>query len=49
MLNMNTVAVWTSDGKMLGSSYFVDGSCPSITAEQVVNLILNPFIERLRE
>ena len=49
MLNMNTVAVWTSDGKMLGSSYFVDESCPSITAEQVVNLILNPFIERLRE
>ena len=49
MLNMNTVAVWTSDGKMLGLPYYVDASRPSITAEQVFNLILTPFIERLRE
>ena len=49
MLNVSGVAVWTSDGKMHGSSYYIDPSRPSISAEQVRDLILTPFIERLRE
>ena len=49
MLNVSGVAVWTSDGKMHGSPYYIDKSRPSISAEQVRDLILTPFIERLCE
>ncbi len=49
MLNVSGVAVWTSDGTMHGSPYYIDPSRPSISAEQVRDLILTPFIERLRE
>ena len=49
MLGMEEITVWTSDGKMLGSTYHVDGVWPSISAEQVFDLILTPFVARLRK
>lgn len=49
MLGMNEITVWTSDGRMLGSTYHVEGSWRSITAEQVFDLILTPFVARLRQ
>ncbi|MEI8021218.1 MAG: hypothetical protein WCH39_23630, partial [Schlesneria sp.] len=48
MLSLDEIAVWTSDGKMLGSTSHVDGVWPSISAEQVFDLILTPFVARLR-
>ncbi len=42
------VAVWTSHGQMLGSTYYVDNAFPTISPEDVMHGILMPFVSRLR-
>jgi hypothetical protein len=49
MLDMSDITVWASNGKILGSTYHVDGVWQSISAEQVFDLILTPFVARLRQ
>ena len=49
VLNDRDVAIWTSDGRVCGSPYFVDaGLGETLTPMDFVNHVLNPFIERLR-
>jgi hypothetical protein len=48
VLHERDVAVWTSDGRICGSKYFVDtGSHLLITPHEVVEEILKPFAARL--
>jgi hypothetical protein len=49
VLNDHDIAIWTSDGRMHGSRYFVnDIPYQPITPEEFVDQILKPFVERLR-
>jgi hypothetical protein len=48
VLNPNNVSVWTSDGRMLGPEYYVDRSKAVLLPEEVIEMILIPFVSRLR-
>ena len=48
LLDAKGVAVWTSDGRTHGTSYYVDDSSGTISPEEVVSMILIPFVSRLR-
>jgi hypothetical protein len=48
LLNVNSVVVWTNDGRTLGTSYYLDNATSTISPEDVVEQILTPFVLRLR-
>lgn len=48
VLNPTNVAVWTSDGQMMGQKYFVDRTSTEMSVNDVLHSILIPFVSRLQ-
>jgi hypothetical protein len=47
VLNPNDVAGWTSNGQTWGPRYYVDDSRARVSARDVMEMILIPFVSRL--